>query len=61
MHTHARAHMDKYVDITQEKLGKKINKKVMGMFDKAEEEYQEVMNKKRIIENDKAKIERVSV
>ena len=26
----------------QEKLGKKINKKVMGMFEKAEQEYQEV-------------------
>jgi len=43
----------------QEKLGKKINKKVMGMFEKAEQEYQEVMEKKRIVENDKAKIEAV--
>jgi len=43
----------------QDKEGKKINKKVMGMFEKAELEYQEVMNKKRIIENDKAKIEKV--
>ena len=40
-----------------EKLGKKINKKVMGMFEKAEQEYQEVMEKKRIVENDKRKIE----
>mmetsp|Transcript_25105 Transcript_25105/g.59524 ORF Transcript_25105/g.59524 Transcript_25105/m.59524 type:complete len:1178 (-) Transcript_25105:240-3773(-) len=45
----------------QEKLGKKINKKVMGMFEKAEQEYQEVMTKKRIVENDKAKIEAVMV
>mmetsp|Transcript_6733 Transcript_6733/g.15727 ORF Transcript_6733/g.15727 Transcript_6733/m.15727 type:complete len:1178 (-) Transcript_6733:176-3709(-) len=43
----------------QERLGKKINKKVMGMFDKAEQEYQEVMDKKRIVENDKMKIEAV--
>ncbi len=43
----------------QEKLGKKVNKKVMGMFEKAEQEYQEVVNKKRIIENDKRKIEAV--
>ncbi|EKX44205.1 condensin subunit, structural maintenance of chromosome protein 2, SMC2 [Guillardia theta CCMP2712] len=42
-----------------EKLGKKINKKVMGMFEKAEQEYQEVMEKKRIVENDKRKIEMV--
>lgn len=32
---------------------------VMGMFDKAEQEYQEVMDKKRIVENDKMKIEAV--
>ena len=32
----------------QDTLGKKINKKVMGMFEKAEEEYQDVMEKKRI-------------
>ena len=43
----------------QERLGKKVNKKVMGMFEKAEQEYQEVVNKKRIIENDKRKIEAV--
>jgi len=43
----------------QDTLGKKINKKVMGMFEKAEEEYQDVMEKKRIVENDKRKIEAV--
>jgi structural maintenance of chromosome 2 len=43
----------------QEALGKKINKKVMGMFEKAEQEYQDVMEKKRIVENDKRKIEMV--
>jgi structural maintenance of chromosome 2 len=43
----------------QDSLGKKINKKVMGMFEKAEQEYQDVMEKKRIVENDKRKIEQV--
>ena len=43
----------------QEKSGKMINKKVEGMFERAEEEFNQVVNKKRIIENDKAKIERV--
>lgn len=40
----------------QSKLSKNINKKVMGMYEKAEQEYQELMNKKAIIENDKKKI-----
>jgi len=31
----------------------------MGMFEKAEQEYQDVMEKKRIVENDKRKIEMV--
>jgi structural maintenance of chromosome 2 len=44
---------------SQDSLGKKINKKVMGMFEKAEQEYQDVMAKKRIVENDKRKIELV--
>lgn len=58
----------------QAKLAKNINKKVMSMFEKyvlsvlclslrtifrAEQEYQELVEKKRIIENDKAKIEAV--
>ncbi|EGC37686.1 hypothetical protein DICPUDRAFT_29916 [Dictyostelium purpureum] len=43
----------------QEKLSKSINRKVMSMFDKAEQEYQELMEKKKIIENDKRKIEQV--
>lgn len=37
-------------------LSKKINKKVMGMIEKAEQEYQGLMNKRHIIENDKEKI-----
>lgn len=43
----------------QEELGKKINKKVMGMFEKAEQEYQDLMKKRDIIEKDKKKIEEV--
>ncbi|GAB9468643.1 Structural maintenance of chromosomes protein [Globisporangium polare] len=41
---------------TQGALSKKINKKVMGMIEKAEQEYQGLMNKRHIIENDKEKI-----
>ncbi|CEG45051.1 structural maintenance of chromosomes protein 2-1-like [Plasmopara halstedii] len=41
---------------TQGVLSKKINKKVMGMIEKAEQEYQGLMNKRHIIENDKEKI-----
>ena len=37
-------------------LGQKINKKVMGMIEKAEQEYTGLMSKKDIIENDKSKI-----
>merc|ERR1740117_863605 len=43
----------------QEELGKKINKKVMGMFEKAEQEYQDLMKKRDIIEKEKKKIEEV--
>lgn len=43
----------------QEELSKTINKKVMGMFEKAEQEYQDLMKKKDIIEKDKLKIEEV--
>ena len=43
----------------QENISSKINKKVLGMFEKAEQEYSELMKKKHIIEADKAKIEQV--
>ena len=43
----------------QEKLSKKINKKVVGMLDKAESEHEELRRKKDVILNDKAKIEAV--
>jgi structural maintenance of chromosome 2 len=43
----------------QAALSKKINKKVMGMIEKAEQEYQELIHKRQIIENDRAKIEKV--
>ena len=43
----------------QTRLSKNINKKVMGMYEKAENEYQELMSKKQTIEKDKKKIEDV--
>merc|ERR1712194_734522 len=43
----------------QKTLGKNINKKAMAMFEKAEQEYQELLQKRDIILNDKCKIEEV--
>ncbi|KJE88760.1 hypothetical protein CAOG_00350 [Capsaspora owczarzaki ATCC 30864] len=42
---------------TQQKLQKSINMKVLNMFGKAEQEYNDLMKKKKIVENDKSKIE----
>merc|ERR1719464_367045 len=45
---------------TQQKtLGKSINKKAMAMFEKAEQEYKDLLQKRDIILNDKNKIEHV--
>lgn len=43
----------------QDRLAKKINKKVMGMIENAESEYEELTRKREVILNDKAKIEAV--
>jgi len=43
----------------QKSLGKNINKKAMAMFERAEQEYQELLQKRDIILNDKCKIEAV--
>ncbi|BAT89215.1 hypothetical protein VIGAN_06011100 [Vigna angularis var. angularis] len=43
----------------QSGLEKRVNKKVMAMFEKAEDEYNDLMSKKYIIENDKSKIKKV--
>ncbi len=43
----------------QVNLSKKINKKVMGMIEKAEGEYADLLRKKKVIENDKKKIQSV--
>lgn len=43
----------------QSNLEKRVNKKVMAMFEKAEDEYNDLISKKNIIENDKAKIKKV--
>lgn len=40
-------------------LSKRVNKKVMQMFEKAEQEYNELKRKKDVVENDKRKIEQV--
>jgi|EP00945_MAST-04E_sp_MAST-4E-sp1_P005290 structural maintenance of chromosome 2 len=44
---------------TQEMLEKKINRKVMGMIERAEKEYKELIAKKRSLSDDKHKIEDV--
>eukprot|EP00824_Muranothrix_gubernata_P024869 TRINITY_DN7596_c0_g1_i1.p1 TRINITY_DN7596_c0_g1~~TRINITY_DN7596_c0_g1_i1.p1 ORF type:complete len:1189 (+),score=336.54 TRINITY_DN7596_c0_g1_i1:537-3569(+) len=59
---HDVAHARQRLDTLQEEqaaMGKRINKKVMGMFEKAEQEYEDLIRKKQIIENDKKKIEEV--
>lgn len=43
----------------QDQLSKTLNKKAMGMKERAEEEYQQLMKRRDIIMNDKAKIEEV--
>ncbi|KAA8533875.1 hypothetical protein F0562_031392 [Nyssa sinensis] len=43
----------------QSGLEKRVNKKVMAMFEKAEDEYNNLISKKNIIENDKSKIKMV--
>ncbi|KAL2540048.1 Structural maintenance of chromosomes protein 2-1 [Abeliophyllum distichum] len=43
----------------QSGLEKRVNKKVMAMFEKAEDEYNDLLSKKNIIENDKSKIKLV--
>ncbi|XP_049395220.1 structural maintenance of chromosomes protein 2-1-like [Solanum stenotomum] len=47
------------VQADQSGLEKRVNKKVMSMFEKAEDEYNDLMSKKNIIENDKSKIKKV--
>jgi structural maintenance of chromosome 2 len=54
----ANAALEKLKD-RQDALSKKINKKAMHMFETAKDEYTSLVQKKRIIEQDKAKIEDV--
>jgi structural maintenance of chromosome 2 len=49
----------KSLESEQSSLEKKINKKVLSMIDKAESEYSELMRKRKVVENDKKKIESV--
>ena len=43
----------------QASLGKRVNKKVIAMFDKAEAEFKELQEKRRIVLNDRSKIQKV--
>uniref|UniRef100_A0ACD5XAI0 Uncharacterized protein n=1 Tax=Avena sativa TaxID=4498 RepID=A0ACD5XAI0_AVESA len=54
----AREELEK-IQAQQAGLEKRVNKKVMAMFEKAEDEYNDLISKKNIIENDKAKINKV--
>ncbi|KAG6424906.1 hypothetical protein SASPL_115329 [Salvia splendens] len=47
------------LEAEQSGLEKRVNKKVMAMFEKAEDEYNDLLSKKNIIENDKSKIKMV--
>ena len=47
------------LEVDQDRLTKTVNKKVLSMFDKAEAEYKELTEKRRIVLNDKSKIEAV--
>ncbi|KAL8096018.1 structural maintenance of chromosomes protein 2-1-like [Apium graveolens] len=44
------------LQVEQSGLEKRVNKKVMAMFEKAEDEFNELISKKNIIEKDKTKI-----
>jgi len=44
------------LEATKDKLGKSVNMRAMNMLGKAEEQYNELIKKKKIVENDKDKI-----
>ncbi|KAL2326443.1 hypothetical protein Fmac_025501 [Flemingia macrophylla] len=56
--SNAREELEK-LQAEQSGLEKRVNKKVMAMFEKAEDEYNDLVSKKNIIENDKSKIKKV--
>eukprot|EP01080_Neovahlkampfia_damariscottae_P003009 gene3009-5019_t len=43
----------------QQQLNKTVNKKVLSMFERAQQEYKDLLSKKKIVEQDKDKIEQV--
>ena len=45
----------------QEPVGRRLNKTVLGMMEKAESEYEELLKKREIIEKDKSQIEELDV
>lgn len=48
----------KEMETGQSRAEKRINKKVMSMFEKAEKEYNSLLRKKDIVQNDKSKIQK---
>ncbi|XP_022736181.1 structural maintenance of chromosomes protein 2-1-like isoform X3 [Durio zibethinus] len=53
----AREELEK-LQAEQSSLEKRVNKKVMAMFEKAEDEHNDLMSKKNTVENDKSKIKK---
>ncbi|KAF5942367.1 hypothetical protein HYC85_020009 [Camellia sinensis] len=47
------------LQVEQSGLEKRVNKKAMAMFEKSEDEYNDLISKKNVIENDKTKIKMV--
>jgi len=47
------------LEATKDKLGKSVNMRAMNMLGKAEEQYMDLCRKKKIVENDKEKIQNV--
>ena len=54
----ARADLDK-LERAQDKLARKINKRVMGMIEKSERDYDDLTAKKATVARDRSKIEAV--
>lgn len=54
----ARADLDK-LEKTQDKIARKINKRVMGMIEKSERDYNDLTRKKATVARDRSKIEAV--
>ena len=49
----------KQAEATTGALSRRVNRKVMAMFERAKAEYGELRRKKEVVENDRAKIQEV--